>query len=126
MPEAIKYSSYKDLIVYQKAKALTLEVFRYFAKPKLPRVYEFLIIQLLRAASSIGANIVEGYGRHYKKSYRQFLGVARGSCFETDYWLELVFELKIFNNEIVADFIEKNKELVKMLTAMMKKLEQRT
>lgn len=126
MSATAKYSTYKELVVYQKAKALTLEVFRYFSKTKLPRVYEFLINQLLRSISSIGANIAEGYGRHYKKSYRQFLGIARGSCFETEYWLGVAFDLKIFDNEIVVGFLQKNTELIKMLTIMMKKLEQRT
>ena len=60
-------ASYKNLLVYQKAKTLTVDISRYFSGFRLPKSKEFLIIQLLRAVSSIGANIAEGYGRYYDK-----------------------------------------------------------
>jgi len=126
MAKSAQKTSYKNLIVYQKAKQLTIDVIKYFSKFKLPKTQEFLIIQLLRAISSIGANIAEGYGRHYKKSYRQFLSIARGSAFEAEYWLEVVLEINIFDNKKLKEFDERTNELVKILTTMMKKLEQST
>jgi len=43
--------------------------------------------QLLRAADSIGANIVEGYGRHHVKDKARFYSIARGSLEETLLWV---------------------------------------
>jgi four helix bundle protein len=43
--------------------------------------------QLARAADSIGANIAEAYGRYHYGEKLQFLYYARGSLFETKYWL---------------------------------------
>lgn len=43
--------------------------------------------QLTRAADSIGANIAEAYGRFHYSEKLQFLYYARGSLFETKYWL---------------------------------------
>ena len=43
--------------------------------------------QLARAADSIGANIAESYGRFHYGEKLQFLYYARGSLFETKYWL---------------------------------------
>jgi four helix bundle protein len=125
MDTPAKIKTYKDLLVYQKAKELTKEVIQYFAKFRLPKSEEFVIIQLLRAVASIGANIAEGYGRLYKKSYRQFLSISRGSSFETDYWLEIVMEFEEFDKGVVQKFSAKNIEIIKMLTTMMKRLEQR-
>jgi len=116
-------SSYKDLIVYQKAKSLSIDVLNYFGHTKYPYQYRFFVNQILRCVCSIGANICEGYGRHYKKNYRQFLSIARGSSFEAEYWFEIAMELKIFDNKKVSAFIEINKEIIKMLTTMMKNME---
>jgi four helix bundle protein len=43
--------------------------------------------QMSRAADSIGANIAESYGRFHFGEKIQFLYYARGSVFETKYWL---------------------------------------
>lgn len=118
-----KIRSFEDLIVYQKAKLLTLEVVRYFSTFKLPKTQEFVIIQLLRAVSSIGANIAEGYGRLYKNSYRQFLSIARGSCFESKYWFDITLDMNLFDSTNLNNFRSVNEELAKMLTTMMKNLE---
>ncbi len=118
-------ASYKNLIAYQKAKLLTVEAIKYFSSQKLDRISEILVGQFIRAISSIGANIAEGYGRHYQKSYRQFLGIARGSSFEADYWLDVMLETKKFDEETIKNFIQRNTELIKILTTMMKNLEER-
>jgi four helix bundle protein len=43
--------------------------------------------QFARAADSVGANIAEAYGRYHYSEKLQFLYYARGSLFETKYWL---------------------------------------
>jgi len=115
-------SSYKDLVVYQKAKLLTIDIIRYFSKYKLPRAKEFLFSQLFRAVSSIGANIAEGFGRNYSGSFRQFVGIARGSAFETEYWLEIALELGDFDSKVINNFIERNDEVCRMISGLMKKM----
>ena len=81
---------------------------------------------MARAVSSIGANIAEGYGRHYKQDYRRFISIARGSSFEADYWLDILTKTKPQYIIKLQEFRNKNDELSKMLTGMMKKLEQKT
>ena len=123
MTEPVQKSSYKNLIVYQKAKTLTTDIIKYFSEHKLPYTTDFLIKQLLRSISSIGANIAEGYGRYYQGSLRQFYAIARGSSFESDYWLEILQETGKFDEKKISDFINRNTELSKMLTSLMKKTE---
>jgi four helix bundle protein len=122
MPKA----GYKELIVYKKSKALTVRSISYFTAKKHAYAYNFLINQMLRSISSIGANFAEGYGTHYQKSFRHYLSIARGSSFETEYWLEVAIDLKIFDNKILNEMLETNVEIIKMLTGLMKNLERKS
>ena len=47
---------------------------------------------LLRAGTSIGANIHEAQYAQGKKDFISKLEVAQKECYETEYWLELLFE----------------------------------
>jgi four helix bundle protein len=70
--------SFKDLVVWQRAVQLSIEIYRLTAS--FPRSEQFgLVNQMRRASVSIASNIAEGYGRSTKGEYRQFLGHARGS-----------------------------------------------
>ena len=48
--------------------------------------------QLLRSGTSIGANIHEARYAQGKKDFISKLEIAQKECFETEYWLELLFE----------------------------------
>ena len=41
MAKSAQKTSYKNLIVYQKAKQLTVDVIKYFSKFKFPKTQEF-------------------------------------------------------------------------------------
>ena len=56
--------------------------------------------QLLRSGTSIGANIHEAQYAQGKKDFISKLEIAQKECFETEYWLELLFE-KGYISEIV-------------------------
>jgi four helix bundle protein len=43
--------------------------------------------QLVRAIDSVAANLSEGYGRGSKTDNARFAKIARGSLFESKYWL---------------------------------------
>jgi four helix bundle protein len=75
--------SFKDLIVWQRAIQLTIDVYKLSAK--FPDAEKFgLTSQMRRAAVSIASNISEGYGRSTRGEYIQFVGHARGSCSELE------------------------------------------
>lgn len=117
------YKDYKDLIVYKKAKENFLVLFNYYSKnPKLSWTERFLIEQLLRAVASVGANLAEGYGRHYKQEYRRFVAIARGSALEVEHWINLLLEIRPQDKEVLENCLVINTEVVKMLTKMMKNL----
>jgi four helix bundle protein len=113
---------YKDLVVWQKAHALSLKTIT--ASKSVKRSYEgeILVKQLLRAVTSIGANITEGYGRFEGKEYVRFLRIAYASSCEADNWLSLLSDSGLLPSEIAIELMQENEEILKILTAMIKKL----
>lgn len=75
--------SYKDLIAWQKAMDLVVEIYR--ITKRFPPEEQFgLTAQMRRAAVSIPSNIAEGYGRNTTKEYRNFLRISIGSNCELE------------------------------------------
>ncbi len=72
--------SYKDLMVWQKARILAGEISEAF-----PRNETYgLTSQIRRAAISVASNIAEGQGRLTKGEFQQFLGHSRGLLLELE------------------------------------------
>ena len=87
--DALPYAkSFRDLIVYQKQRQLSREVFRASKLFPLEEKYS-LIDQLRRAARSIGAQIAESRAkRAYERHFISKLTDADAEKMETQHWLE--------------------------------------
>jgi four helix bundle protein len=112
----LKTKSFKDLIVWQKAYRLVLEVYK--ITKAFPRSETYgLTQQIRRAAISLPSNIAEGYGRKHKAEYQQFLSIAYASLLEleTQYLLSLDLNY-IDKNDIIENLI---KEVGSMLYRMI-------
>lgn len=83
-----KVSTFRDLLAWQAAKQLALEVLRSCERPEMRRYYG-LCDQLRRAAISVPSNIAEGNERGTNLDALRFLQVARGSLAELETQLEL-------------------------------------
>ncbi len=79
--------SYRNLDIWQRARANQREVLTIVKR--LPREIpaEVFTKQMVRSAGSVGANIAEGHGRFSYAAFRNHLLIARGSLTETDNWL---------------------------------------
>ena len=86
--EKKKIQSHRDLIAYQKAYQLTLDVYQATRQFPGSELYG-MVSQMRRSAVSIPCNIAEGYERGHRKEYVHFLRIARGSCSELETLLSL-------------------------------------
>jgi four helix bundle protein len=85
--------SFRDLIVWQKAHAFVLEVYR--TTEAFPKKEVFgLSSQFRRAAISVPANIAEGFKKRGKADKLRFYNIAQGSVEECQYYLILAHDLK--------------------------------
>ena len=90
--------SYRDLIVWQEAKTLAVEVYRCSEAFPKHEIYG-LTSQIRRSAVSIVSNIAEGQGRLTKGEFIQFLGHSRGSLLELLTQLEIAVDLKYLTTD---------------------------
>ena len=112
--------SFKNLILWQKAHALVLEIYK--ITPSLPKSEQFGIInQIQRSATSLPANIAEGYGRVSTKEKIRFLYIANGSLEETRYFLILSQHLNYSPTEKIQENLT---EVSKILNSYLKKLKE--
>ncbi len=87
--------SLKDLDVYQAA--LEICDISWDLYQEIPGRYYLTSGQFISAADSIGANIAEGYGRGTFKDRKHFLAIARGSLYETSFWLHQLLKRKLIS-----------------------------
>ncbi|HEY9018784.1 four helix bundle protein [Thiomicrospira sp.] len=98
---------------------------------RIVKVYQFLSKehkeyalskQLLRAGTSIGANINEAQAAQSEKDFIGKLSIANKEARETHYWLQLLTEMGYLNNkeQHVVSLLEESIELIKLLTSIIK------
>ena len=113
--------NYKELLVWQKAMDLTEEVYR--LTKLLPKEEIFVLSdQLRRAAVSVASNIAEGYGRNAMRDFVRFLGIAKGSLFETETQLIMCVRLGFLTSQQIQKALDLSDEIGKMINALSKKL----
>jgi four helix bundle protein len=84
----------RDLEVYKRAYAVSLEVHR--ATLAFPKIEQYALAdQLRRSSKGICANLAEGFAKqtHSKPEFARFISMAMGSCSEVETWISYAFDL---------------------------------
>ena len=118
-------NSYRDLRVWQDAKALAETCYRLTGQ--FPRDELFgLTSQIRRAAASISANIAEGHGRESTVSFIQSLRIAQGSLKELETHLILAERVSILAKSDPEVVLGRCENLGKMVRALIRSLQDKT
>jgi len=75
--------------------------------------------QLLRSATSIGANIVEAKSSSSKRDFANFFSYSLKSANETIYWLGLLKDAKKVDDPEMGFLIDETEQIAKMLGASL-------
>ena len=81
-----------ESVLRTKSKEFAKNTIFLTRKMKERKVEQTLINQLLRSGTSIGANIHEGRYAQGTKDLISKFEIALKECYESEYWLELLFE----------------------------------
>ena len=77
--------------------------------------------QVVRAGTSVGANVEEAQGSHSKKDFARRMNIARAEAREALYWLRLIRETELLPGERLGPLIDEADELVRILTTIAKR-----
>ena len=112
---------FEELKIWQKAMDITEKCYK--ASENFPKEERYgLTSQLRRSAVSIPSNISEGAGRNTKGEFKQFLGIANGSCYELLTQLYLSTLLNLIKEENVRPIINEVLEITKMNFSLQRSL----
>ena len=120
----MQLKNYKELIVWQKAYQLCLEIYK--ITKRFPKSEVFgLSYDLKRTVISIPSNIAEGYGRQTTKEYIRFLYIAYGSYCELETKILLTGDLDYISKEEKQRLLSLGQEVERMLKALINSLEKK-
>ncbi len=119
--QSASIKSYRDLRVWQEALNLAEIAYRLVAAFPKDELYG-LTSQIRRAASSVPANIAEGYGRGGRATYVQFLRIAQGSLKELETHLLLAHRVDLIRGATTDPLLKKSDEIGRMLNRLIASL----
>jgi four helix bundle protein len=115
--------TFRDLKVWQKSMIVVRHIYKY--TQKYPRDELFgLTTQTRRCAISIPCNMAEGYSRRSTKDYIRFLNISMGSLYELITLIEIAHSIQIINANSCEALNELIREIERMLSSLIKKIQQ--
>jgi four helix bundle protein len=114
-----KVGSFRDLIVYQKAYKLAMEIFE--LSKDFPKEEKYsLTDQIRRSSRSVTSNIAEAWAkRKYEKAFVSKLTDSLGEEYETENWLDYSKDCEYIQNpthkQILSEYDEVRKILISMI-----------
>lgn len=96
------------------------DIISFIQRTKFDRLYISIYDQLLRSATSIGANVVEGGAGSSRKDFANFISIALKSANETKYWLCLIRDTQPeIDNAAINELLTEADELSKIIATIL-------
>ena len=111
----------KENIIGTKSKSFALRIIK-FCKLLDERKEYIISKQLFRCGTSIGANVRESNNAQSTADFINKLSIALKEADETSYWLELLVESEIIDQQQYEELIIDVKEIIAILTSSIKTL----
>ena len=110
----------KENVLKDKAYAFALEIIKVY-KTLTEQQREYVLSkQLLRAGTSIGANLEEADGAQSKRDFLHKVSISFKEARETHYWIRLLNDSQYLPNEAASLLQQQCDELLKIMTAVIK------
>lgn len=117
-----KINNFYELEAWKKGHLLVLEIYQITDNFPKNEMYG-IISQIRRAASSITANIAEGFARYHFKDKIRFYYNSRGSAAEVQNFLFLAKDLNHIDEERFEKLEEKINEVGKLINGLIRSTE---
>jgi len=108
--------SFEDLLVWQKAHAFVLDVYRTTKEFPKEELYG-LTSQFRNSSRSVPSNIAEGYKKRSKADKLRFFNIAQGSLEESRYYVILSRDLGYINHEKYLELLKQVIDISQLLNS---------
>ena len=108
----------KDNIILNKSFEFALAIIDLY-KDLITKNEYVISKQLLKSATSIGANVEEATAAQSKKEFVSKMSIASKEARETGYWLRLLDKSKLVNQDYLI-YLSDIDEIISLLTAIVK------
>ncbi|HBM16714.1 MAG TPA: four helix bundle protein [Lentisphaeria bacterium] len=105
----------------KRTKTFAINIIKFINSNDRNIVSDVLLKQLLRSATSIGANYREANRAESKKDFIHKISIVLKETSETNYWLELLSELDLHKNSELKLLLKESSELLAIFTTIHKK-----
>jgi len=105
--------------VKYRAYQFSIKIIQFTSQFPNKRVFWIIADQLIRAATSIGANIIEAQAASSKRDFIKFYEIALKSANETKYWLGLLRDATEVEKKKVNGLLNESAEIAKILGASL-------
>jgi four helix bundle protein len=103
-----------------RTKAFALRVIRLVDKLPRSRAADVIGRQLLRSATSVGANYRAARRARSRKEFCGKLGIVEEGADESIYWIELLLESSTFEPELLKPLLQEANEILAMIVASIR------
>jgi len=117
-------SDFKQLLVWQKAQAMSLDA-HHVASRIRGRDHSSLQSQIIRAAMSVPATIVEGAGQQSSREFSRFLRISLNSTMELEHHLLTARDLRVVRDSESLTLVSQVIEVRKMIYGLLRYLRTR-
>ena len=112
-------SNLKSKNVKHRAYYFSLDIIKLVKNFPRNKMYYIFTDQLLRPATSIGANLIEAKASSSKRDFIKFYQMALKSCYETMYWICLLRDGKLQVINKLKPLLGEAEEISKMLASSL-------
>lgn len=109
-----------DNVIVEKSKRFAVDIVCLYKELVNEQKKFVLSKQMLRAGTSVGANVKEAQNAQSKADFVSKMSVALKEADETEYWLELLFETGYIHESAYGKIRGKCVEIIKILTSIVK------
>ena len=109
----------KTNLIKEKTYEFALDVIKLYKD--LINQNEFILSkQLVKAGTSIGANVEEATAAQSKKDFISKMAIASKEARETHYWLRLIRDSELCHGIDFNSLIKPSEEIIKIITSIVK------
>ena len=105
--------------IAERTTSFALRIIKLYQYIQSDSVGRILGKQLLRSGTSVGANVHEAQGAQSRADFISKISIAQKEIIETGYWLRLLAEADIVQEEKLTSLREETDQLIKILSSIL-------